>query len=82
MSFLVGLLQCMMLCFITCYYIYIFLNSHKRRLSDGSRFVAFTTVILKIRRLSDGIFCRSFDAYVIIRRFSDASICRFCNVFS
>ena len=59
-----------------------FLNSHKRRLSDGFRAVAFSTVSLKIRRLSDGVFCRSFDTYGIIRRLSDASRCRFCDVFS
>ena len=46
-------------------------NSHKRRLSDGSPAVVFPMVSLKIRR--------SFDTYVVLRRFSDASICRFCD---
>ena len=52
-------------------YIFFFLNSHKRRLSDGSPAVGFPTVSLKIRRSSYG--------YVVLRRFFDASSCRFCD---
>ena len=52
-------------------YIFFFKNSHKRHLSDGSPVVVFPTVSLKIRRSSDG--------YVVFRRFSDASSCRFCD---
>ena len=50
---------------------FIFLNSHKRRLSDGSPAVVFPTVSLKIHRSS--------DAYVVYRRFSNACSCRFCD---
>ena len=56
------------------FYIFFLKKSHKRRLSDGSPAVVFPTVSLKIRRSS--------DAYVVLRRLSDASSCRFCDGYT